>query len=356
MDNSFFLRSHGNESVKIQKFQICTWEFNNKNSLIEFGIELNSKSILQKEEVILDLYIPWLKKECEIKDFYYKLKDSGNSRFIFNDSVSNTISLDGGQNSLGVIHEFSGKDRLCILPVKIENDANNQKIRLTIKLDNYKKNTKQDSNAYIRIGVETNVDTISTKKKGIGKSTIIYDVKLNESRNVPTHLIEQFTKSSPCTIDTCFCFHIIPNSYDITFLESDHLKNVRTLEFKPFKTYLDDSRLKKDELIVVFSKKRNEDSYTFFSIYTKELIGVSQFAIAILINIICAFLFALPTIRTQIPVDLTFKNFFQAFPIEYSIALLLALLMFLYFFFPTSFLRMGSLWSRIISSFYEKKK
>ena len=356
MDNSFFLRSNGDESIEIQKFQICTWEFNNENSLIEFGIEINYKSISELEEVVLDLYIPWLKKECEIKDFYYKLKDSGNSRFIFNDSVSSTISLDGGQNSLGVIHEFSGKNRLCILPVKIENDLNNQKIRLTINLENYIKNTEKDTNAYIRIGVETKVDTISTKKKGIGKSTIIYDIKLNESRNVPTHLIEQFTKSLPCKIDTCFCFHIIPNNYDITFLESDHLKNVRTLEFKPFKAYLDDSRLKKDELIVVFSKKKNEDSYTFFSIYTKELIGLGQFAIAILINIICAFLFALPTIRTQIPEDLIFKNFFQAFPIEYFIALSLALLMFLYFFFPTNFLGMKSLWSRRISSFYKKKK
>jgi len=351
MDNSFFLRSLGDESIEIEKFQICTWEFNNKNSLIEFGIEINFKSILEPDEVILDLYIPWMKQECEVNDFYYKLKDSNNSRFIFNDSVSNTISLDGGQNSLGVIHEFGGKDRLCILPVKIANDANNQKIRLTINLDNYKKSTEQDSNAYIRIGVETNVNTISTKKKGIGKSTIIYDVKLNESRNVPINLIEQFTKSLPCKINTCFCFHIVPNSYDITFLESDHLKNVRTLEFKPFKNYLNDPRLKKDELIVVFSKKKNADSYTFFSIYTKELIGVSQFAIAILINIVCAFLFALPTIRAQIPEGSTFAQIIQTFPIEYLIAIMLVLLLGLYFFYPTKFLAINRLLSWIISPF-----
>jgi len=356
MDNSFFLRSRGNKPIEIQKFQICSWEFSNKNSLIEFGIEMNAKSILGLEEVILDLYIPWLKKECEIQDFYNKLKDSGNSRFIFNDSVSNTISLDGGQNSLGVIHEFSGKDRLCILPVKIKNDSKNQKVQLTINLNDYKKNTKSDANTYIRIGVETNAETISTKKKGIGKSTIIYDIKLNESRNIPTQLIQEFTNSTPCKIDTCFCFHIIPNSYNITFLESEHLKNVRTLEFKPFKNYLDDSRLKKDELMVIFSKKKKEDSYTFFSIYTKELIGVSQFAIAILINIICGFLFALPTIRTQFPEDSTFINILQTSPIEYSIALLLAFLMFFYFLFPANFLGISSLWSWIISSFSKNKK
>jgi len=356
MDNSFFLRSKGNKSIEIQKFQICSWEFSNKNSLIEFGIEIKAKSVLGLEEVILDLYIPWLKKDCEIKDFYDKLKDSGNSRFIFNDSVSNTISFDGGQNSLGVIHEFSGKDRLCILPVQIKNDTNNQKIKLAVNLDNYKKNTDQNTNIYIRIGVEANKKTISTKKKGIGKSTIIYDIKLNESRNIPIQLIQEFTDSASCKIDTCFCFHIIPNSYDITFLESEHLKNVRTLEFKPFKNYLEDSRLKEDELIVVFSKKKKEDSYTFFSIYTKELIGVSQFAIAILINIICGFLFALPTIRKQIPEDSTFASIIQTSPVEYSIALFLFLLMLFYFLFPTKFSVVSNLWLWIISPFSKNKK
>lgn len=346
MDNSFFLRSRNN-TIKIQKFQLCTWEFNNKDSLIEFGIEINSESIVGIEEVTLDLYIPWLKKECEIKDFYDKLKNSENSRFIFNDSVSNTISFDGGQNSTGVIHEFIDKNRLCILPVQIKNDANNQKIQLTIDLSDYKNKANSATNAYVRIAIESNLSTISTKKKGIGKSTIIYDIKLNEKRNIPAQLMQEFKNSSPCKIDTCFCFHIIPNNYNITFLESEHLKNVRTLEFEPFKNYLNDSRLKNDDLMVVFSKKFKEESYTFFSIYTKELIGVSQFAIAILINIICAFLFALPAIRSEIPKDATFVNYLQAPPIEFYLALSLAIIMFLYFFLSPILLGLKKIWFRI---------
>ncbi len=345
MDNSFFLRSRNN-TIKIEKFQFCTWEFNNKDSLIEFGIEINSESINNLKEVTLDLYIPWLKKECQIKDFYEKLKNSDNSRFIFNDSVSSTISLDGGQNSMGVIHEFSDKGRLCILPVQLQNDSNNQKIQLTIDLTEYEKKAGSTTNAYIRIAVESNLSTISTKKKGIGKSTIIYDVKLNERRNIPIHLIQEFKNSTACKIGTCFCFHIIPNNYNITFLESEHLKNVRTLEFEPFKNYLNDPRLKNDDLIVVFSKKKGEESYTFFSIFTKELIGVSQFAIAILINIICAFLFALPAIRNQIPKDATFVDYLQSPPFEFYLALALALILFSYFFLSPIILGLKKLFLR----------
>lgn len=348
MDNSFFLRSK-HDQVEIKKFQICTWEFNNNSSLVEFGVEINSNSIQKTKKLSLELYIPWLEKGCKLKDFYDKLKSSDNSRFIFNDSVSNTVSFDGGQNTQGVMHEFSGRNKLCILPVKITPNLENRKIQLTINLSDYKQKADPDTNVYIRISVESKIETISTKKKGIGKSTIIYDVKLNEERNIPSFLINEFKDSIPCKIETCFCFHIIPNSYNITFLESEHLKNVRTLEFEPFKNYLEDKRLKKDDLIVVFSKKNNNESYSFFSIYTKERIGASQFAIAILINIVCGFLFALPSIRTQIPVEASFEDMFQILPLEFYLASFLTSILLLYFFLPPIILGLKRLKFQIIS-------
>lgn len=333
MDNSFFLRSYQN-SIEVEKFQICTWEFNNSNSLIEFGIEIKSNSLSDLKELKLDFYIPWLEKGIVVKDFYNKLKSSDNSRFIFNDSVTNSIPLDDGQNTQGVIHKFSGKDELCILPVEIKNEYANKKILLKIDLEDYNKKAS-GVNAYIRIAIEPTVGSISTNKKGIGKSTIIYDIKLNENRNIPTYLMQEFKSTSTCIIDSCFCFHIIPNRYSITFLESEYLKTVRTLEFEPFKNYLNDSRLKKDELMVVFSKKKKEGSYSFFSIYTEERIGASQFALAVLINIICSFLFALPAFRKQNPIVISKKDFFQNIPLEFYIAAALALAMLLYFFTPS---------------------
>jgi len=333
MDNSFFLRSN-QDSIAIEKFQICTWEFNNNNSLIEFGIEIKSEGLSNLNELILDLYIPWLDKGISVYDFYDKLKSSDNSRFIFNDSVTNVIPLDDGQNAQGVIHKFSGKDELCILPVSLKSEFINKKIQLNLDLRDYNKKA-HGVNAYIRIAVEPTVGSISTSKKGIGKSTIIYDIKLNENRNIPAYLMQEFKSNSACSIDACFCFHIIPNRYSITFLESEHLKNVRTLEFEPFKNYLNDSRLKKDELMVVFSKKKKEGSYSFFSIYTEERIGASQFALAVLINIICAFLFALPSFRAENANDPAKEEIFQNIPPEFYIAFVLALGMLFYFFTPS---------------------
>lgn len=354
MDNSFFLRTK-QTSVEIEKFQICTWEFNNNNSLIEFGIEINSSGLSGLKELTLDLYIPWLEKGIIVTDFYDKLKSSDNSRFIFNDSVTSTKPLDEGQNTQGVIHKFNCKNELCILPVELENNYNKKKVQLKIDLEEYSKKAK-DVNAYVRIALEPRVGSISTSKKGIGKSTIIYDIKLNENRNIPKGLIQEFKNTSICKIDACFCFHIIPNRYSITFLESEHLKTVRTLEFEPFKNYLDDSRLKKDELMVVFSKKKNEDSYSFFSIYTEERIGASQFALAVLINIICAFLFALPAIREKMPDNITKEVIIQNTPIEFYIALLLASTMLFYFFIPSIIQLYKKEKAYIFSTFMNKKR
>lgn len=318
MNNSFFIRSKEVQDVRIVRFHICTWEFRNDTSFVEFGMELDSVSIKDLKYLELELYIPWIKFNSAVTDFYTKLKDSENSRFIFNDSVSSTKSLDGGKNIKGVIHEFIEREKLCLLPVRTILKPNQKKVQIRIDLSDYKSNC--DCNVYVRIGVDSKNDTIAVKKNGLGESTIIYDIKVNETRNAERFLIEDFKQNNHCRIDQCFCFHIIPNNYNITFFESEHLRNVRALEFEPFKTYLGESRLKKDELIVVFSKKSEKESYSFFSIYSKERIGAIQFAMAILVNIICGFLFVFPSIRKNFSQDLSLSQNIKAIPPEYYIA------------------------------------
>lgn len=336
MDNSFFIRAD-QQNVNIERFHICTWEFSDSSSLVEFGVEVDTRKLSVKNKLRLELYIPWYEDGAVATDYYPKLKNTENSRFIFNDSVSNTSNFDGGKNIQGVVHEFVGRDKLCILPADIQSDFSNQKLILDLDLDDFNNSGFSDTNIYVRIGVEPKSDTISIKKKGIGKSTIIYDLKVNEERNIPSFLLADFKKSFPCIIDTCFCFHIIPNDYNITFFESEYLKSVRTLEFEPFKNYLDDKRLKRDDLIAIFSKKSKRESYSFFSIYTKERIGASQFATAILINIICGFLFAFPSIRQSLPNDGSFLEALKSPPTEFYLASALAMLMVLYFFYASNY-------------------
>ena len=348
MDNSFFIRSN-QENLKIKRFHICTWEFSS-SCLVEFGVEIDSESIQGLNSLTLDLYIPWIEYDSKVSDFYDKLKKSDNSRFIFNDSVSNTSYLDGGQNREGVIHEFSDRNRLCLLPVVFHNNFNHNLVSMNIDLTEYDKKSIK-SNVYLRIGVEPVSESIATVKKGIGKSTIIYDIKLNESRNIPDHLLKEFKNSIPCHVETCFCFHIVPNNYNITFFESEYLKNVRTLEFQPFKNYLDDKRIKNNELIVIFSKKNGNDSYSFFSIFTKERIGPSQFAIAILINIVCGFLFAFPAIRNGIPDTEGFHEIILSPPIEFYLAFSLAIGLLIYLFIPPIMALIRQKWLKIQSVF-----
>lgn len=333
MDNSYFIYTGKNENLIIERFHICTWEFNNNSSLVEFGCEINHQSILGKEKVELELFIPWHDENCKTEDFYSRLQDTKNSRFIFNDSVSNSISLDGGRKMSGVIHQFSERDDLCILPVKLKSNCTKKILSISIDLESYKRSDKKkpNTNIYIRFSIKPKNALIATRKNGITKSTILYDIRLNQQRNIPENLVEEILHKKLCDVKQCFCFNIIPNSYDLVFFDSSTLKNVRTLEYQSFKQYLGDNRLKADDLIVVFNKKTGLDNYAFFSIFSKEYLGTEQLTIALIINLIAGLLLFWASMVFTL--DLDGKDFSSdMFPFPFWIAIALIIIMILYFF------------------------
>ena len=333
MENSFFVFTDKNSTVQLERFHICTWEFNNNSSLVEFGFEI-SKDSIKDNSLAVSLFIPWIAKTCETKDLYEKLSISENSRFIFNDSVASTDSLDGGRNKLGVIHKFSGRNELCILPVKVEIVDENL-ISATLNLQPYQDyNSDSKPNIYFRFWIKPSVPYISMRKKGISKSTIIYDIKVNEQRNIPDNKISYFSDKALCEIKNCFSFNIVPNKYDIVFFDNSSLKNVRTLEYDSFNKYLGDKRVKKDELIVVFNKKQSIESYSFFSIYSMERIGTGQFALAILISIICGILLFIPSYRKTFNPEISFLKVWNKLPFEIYLAITIAFGMIIYFVLP----------------------
>jgi hypothetical protein len=333
MDNSIFVFSNKDQPLILERFHICTWEFIDDTSLIEFGFEI-SKDSIQGNSLTISLFVPWITTSCEKKDLYDKLSIQENIRFIFNDNVINTIPLDGGRNKLGVIHKFIGRNELCILPVKLLVEEN-KIISATINLQPYLDyNSDHNPNIYFRFWVKPSIPYISIRKKGISKSTIIYDIKVNERRNIPDDKVEFFSQKELSTIESCFSFNILPNKYDIIFFDNSSLKNVRTLEYDSFNKYLGDKRVKKDELIVVFNKKQKSDSFSFFSIYSKERIGPGHFSLAILINIFCGILLFIPSYRKsfepEMPITLVWKNL----PGEIFVAIIIALAMVLFFIWP----------------------
>lgn len=309
MENSFFIFTD-KEEIEIERFHICTWEFKDQKPLIEFGAEINKDSIKDKDSLCLSIYIPWLTDECKISDLYKNLKERENARFIFNDSIVGDVPLDPHTDDVGVIHKFQNKESLCISPIKKE--IKNKIIFVSIDLKLYKQEGKKIEevggyvpNIYFRFLIEP-IEKIPMIKKGIGKSTIIYDIKVNERRNISSNEEKNLRDKAFCKIKNCFLFNIIPNEYNVVFFENKSLKNIRALEYESFKKYLPYSRVKKDELIVVFNKKNSMEqspSYSFFTIYSRERIGTGQFAIAILINILCGFLLTLPGYRKDLTKD-----------------------------------------------------
>lgn len=331
MDNSYFVYS--NKDLKIERFHICTWEFSNNKSLVEFGCEINYASVLNADSLEVKFFIPWLSEAATITDFYSRLQDTSNSRFIFNDSISSRTSLDGGENKNGVVHHFSGKNELCILPVTFDKNFDNHKVSINVNLKIYNQLNHQHGkpNIYFRFCIDPSKSQIQTVKRGITRSTVLYDIKINQRRNIPDDLLNEILQQRPCSIDTCFCFNIIPNTHDMVFVDNSTLKNVRTLEYQSFKKYLGEQLLREEDLIVVFNKKEKLDSYAFFSIFTKEHIGIDQLTVALLVNLIAGVLLFFASL--DISLNLSNRTFSSiALPISFWIVVVLFAAMLLYYF------------------------
>ncbi|MDA3885138.1 MAG: hypothetical protein PF638_06035 [Candidatus Delongbacteria bacterium] len=178
MENNIFIYSPDEQDIKFERFHICVWEFRNGTSIIEIGGEIKHDCLTNLDQLSIYLYIPWINNNHKVIDLYDNLKNPENSRFIFNDSVIDTKSLDGGIGIGGVIHSFVSRDRLCILPIQPDDiiDSTNKIVKLS--LNSLKKS--EGANVYFRFYIENDIKLLSTRKTGITHSTIIYDFKINE--------------------------------------------------------------------------------------------------------------------------------------------------------------------------------
>lgn len=336
MENNYFIFNDSAFEVEFERFHICTWEFKNSTALVEFGGELSSTKDYP-DDIVLYLYLPWLTPSTEKTDLYERLRDPENSKFIFNDSIDSNLFIDGGSRKKGVVHHFSSRASLCILPVLFDMSTDQKTLKIIINTRMLKQNigSSEKPNIYFRISLNVDLNSISTRKTGISKSSILYDLKINERRNLPTNLHLNLQEVVLSKINNCFCFNVIPNTYELSFFDNVSLKNIRTLEYDASFKYLGDNRIRKDEYVVVFNKRKGEESYSFFSAYTKERIGTGQFALAMLVNIISGFLLFIPSFKSENHVSFLSSAFWSRLPIEVYISLGIGLSIFLYFIWPT---------------------
>lgn len=335
MNNTYFILS--NKKISIERLHICTWDFIGSNAAFEIGMEFMPTPYVKDIEI--KLVLPFLKETDKITCLMDSLiRDDDNSKFIFNDTIKSNRSI-GGDKRNGAVLEFNSRNSLSVLPIKNSSVA---KGVCSFIINNLNQTIKN----YVRLYIQTDVQNLAIVKKGIAKTTYIYDIKVNERRNLPDQINDLLNSGYLLcnTIKSCFCFHVVPSQYNISYLNSNKLKNIRILESEAFNRYLPNSEeMKENECIIVFNKndKSNDGSFTFFSEFEKEIIGNKQILLAIAANVLCSLLFGMFTLREK--EWMRGSKWFECLPWEFWVAILILIV-----FSAIMFIPWKRLWRKIM--------
>lgn len=300
MDKFIFLLSK--QEISIERLHICTWSIARHMFFTEYGLEINRKK-LKNFDIQMVLPLPPSLDATNFKSLYDNIIDLENCRFIFNADIENNAPING-QSPFGTRIDLRGDRCITALPLDLQDnvkiDPKSKALNITLDISN----DQITEIIYIRFLIKTMGPAFSYEKKEITRRIITSDLRVNECRTASKDVIKLQQKGyKPIPINKCFCFHIIPNSYSIDFVDDKKLKTVRGLEATGFNRYLGNLKeeykisLKEQDYNIIFckqEKKQDEDiiSYSFFSRYSKDYIGNVQIGIAVAANIICSLLFA----------------------------------------------------------------
>jgi hypothetical protein len=334
MDNFVYILSK-QPKITIERLHICTWSIERNTYFTEYGMEIK-RGDLKKIDLQMALPLPLTLTNTNFKCLYNNIINTENCRFIFNAEIKD-ISPINGQSPFGTRIEFNNDRKITALPidfpdnVKIDDDTHT--LSLTIDINN----EQISDTIYVRFLIKTDEPAFSYEKKEVTKRIITNEVRVNECRTASPAVIKLQKKNyEPVTINKCFCFNIIPNSYSIDFIDDTKLKTIRGLEATGFNHYLDALKeefklsLKEHEYNIVFSKQENNSTspihYSFFSRYSKEYIGNIQIGVAVAVNILCSLLFACGSLH---PVKYD-TPFFCRIALEYYIAITILICLIVY--------------------------
>lgn len=296
MDNTYFILSK--ENLCIERFHICTWNLKDSSAFVEFGIEIKKDKLGAEFDVFLA--VPFANYISKTYSLHENLANGDNCKLIFNDTMINQQPIEGDSHK-GSIITFSQRDKLAIVSVSPENLDGEGLIKFHVKTP------REDAAAvYFRVLVELGIKDIAIVHSGINKKTFIYDFKVNETRNLPENVyhFKEDQRLQFCEIQSVFLFHCVPDNYDISYIDSSKLRNVRRLETAAFNKYLKDiESIEKDRYIIVFLKSKGNENYSFFTTFVKEYIGNKQIIFAVLANIACSLLLSYDRLLALIPND-----------------------------------------------------
>lgn len=289
--------------VVLEKLHICTWDVKGQKAFIEVGMQLDAN--IPEGGLSAYVYLPFINDSTIVSSLHQELSDEANFRFIFNRSHSNK-TLIGGDNRNGSIFtidkdvkgdEAPQSEDIAILNVDATIDEHK-----FVKF-NFTRPNGNVSKLYGRVLLKTTHETLANTVSGITKKDYLYDIKINEVRNMPDVVFDYKRNKNLflCNPDTVILLHAIPEEWNINYSDSSRLKNVRRLEMDAFKHYMNWIEKVSDEYLITFSKADAKGGTSFFTSFTKEHVGSKQLFVAVIMNILCSLLFAFSQINYPDP-------------------------------------------------------
>lgn len=313
MNNSVFILCK-QDQVTVERLHICTWDISKAKYFTEYGVEIKRGEL---KTLNLAIALPKIKDPKDCICLYPNISEINNCRFIFNSDIEEIKPIDGNPQRGNNVKFREGR-KITILPIGNKLELLEEGV-LQIELNIPEQACEI---VYFRFLVKSKEPAFSSLKKEVSTKIITYDVRVNECRTASSRVQEFQDKYNIINVEKCFCFHIMPNTYTVDFLDGNKLKTIRGLETDQFDSYLKKTKeakninLKSQEYNIVFCKQEGLPNYSFFSVYRKEYIGNSQLILALGANLFCSLLFALGSLHPQTPNI----SFFDRIPVEYWVA------------------------------------
>lgn len=328
---AYFVTTSDLSILGIEKLHFCSWLFQGGAEFLEVGVKVkvDPAKIKLNESWNLDLWLPFVDEEAEHKCLYCKLRDADNARFIFNEGVQSPTSFSDGSQDAGVIMPFKSGESLCFLPIA-SCTCSRGKIHLVVNRPSDSGVAELGDNFYVRFVIELKASTFSSIIKGIARKSYVYDIKVNEFRNLPAGI----DQTKILSIDHLFCIHIVPRDYQLAHF-GKAFRHIRILEDEDYARYAEGSllpdKIKRDEFVVVFNKVDNLEGHKSstspnvssaskhanvlspkisFTVFESESIGRVQIILALCLNFIYStFLYLLGRLGAdRIPLDFLSKR------------------------------------------------
>lgn len=304
---TYFLTSELREFFQLVKVQFCSWLYPDLEECMEMGLQIHLKgghlTGIPKDSsglrcLPISIWCPWISKKKGVRgtSLYNCISQKENAAFIFNEACPDEHNIVETSSSAGQYLTFKNGRKFGVLPCNVEVEEGYANLLIQIP-SNYDGSTDM----YVRICLRPIHSSIAFHVKNYSREIYAYNLNIGQLRNAP----QMLPHKGLCFVKDIIVIHIVPSSYNQTFVDKNNFQNRRFLEADKYNKYVkEDSDLllqrniKQDELVVTFNKDASkgkalpDNAYAFYSEFERDCVGAKQIWISIAVNIISAAIFA----------------------------------------------------------------